>query len=108
MQRHDLSLAHRAVFRTEAVGGGAIGEESALQVRVSEKSQRHGQRDQRRERVSQRDDIFVFVVGRAVNQLNVGKVRHGNRALRQGAQPLEIFGRQFVARPDARRRRPWD
>src|SRR4029077_11945170 len=78
VQRHRLCLSHSAIFRTESVGRRAIGEESALQMRVAEESQRHRQGDQRSQRISQRDDIFVLVIGRAVYQLDVGKIWQGH------------------------------
>lgn len=39
-----------------------------------------------------------------MDQLHLGEIRQGNGALRQGAEPAEIFRRQFVASPDGGRR----
>src|ERR1700689_3587854 len=35
-----------------------------------------------------------------MHQLHLGEIRHRNRSLRQGAEPFQILGCQFVARPD--------
>ena len=100
LQRDRLGLADGAVFRTETIGTGTVGEESALQVSMAEESQGHGECDERSEGVAERNDIDVFVDGRAVNQLHIGKVSEGEWALRQSAQPFEMFGSELVAGPD--------
>jgi hypothetical protein len=99
VQRNGFGLADGSIFGTKSIGRGAVGKESALQVRVTEKCQRRGQSDQRGQRVAERDHVFVFVVRRAMDQLHIGEVRNRDRSLRQVMQPGEIVGSQFVTRP---------
>jgi hypothetical protein len=72
-------------------------------VSVSKERQRHGQRNQRRQRVSQRNDVLIFIVGRAMDQLHFGETRQRYRAMGQGAEPFEILRGQIVTRPNGGR-----
>src|SRR4029077_16322938 len=56
--------------------------------------------NQRSQRISQRDDIFVLVIGRAVYQLDVGKIWQGHWTVWQFPQPVKVLGSECVARPD--------
>ncbi len=91
LQRDRLGLPDSAVFGTKAVGTATVGEESALQMRVAEKGERCGVRKERYERVSDGNDIDVFVAGRAVNQLCLREAFEGKRALRQSVQPFVVL-----------------
>ncbi len=88
----DLGLPDGAVFGTEAIGTGTVGEESTLQVGVAEKSQRRGKREQRDQCIADGNDVGIFVARRAVNQLHLRKAFQRKRALRQSVQPLVMLG----------------
>src|ERR1700686_3214906 len=107
LQWDRFGLAHAAVFWTKAVRRRVVDKESALQMRVPKKSQRSRQGDQWRQRISQRNYIFIFIAGRAVNQLYFRKIRQGHRAVRQGAEPVQIFRCQCIPSPDGGRSSHW-
>ena len=100
LQRNRFCLPDGAVFGTETVGSGFVRKKSALQMRVPEKSQGHGRSDQRRERITQRHYVFIFIVGGTMDQLHLRKILQWLRAVRQGAEPCEIVRRELVASPD--------
>jgi len=100
LKRDRFGLADGAVFGTEAVGAGAIGEEPSLQVGMAEERNRRFHGDQRHQRVADRDDVGVLVAGRAVNQLDMREIFQGERALGESVQPFEVLGGKLVTGPD--------
>ncbi len=101
VQRDRFSLPNRAVFGTEAIGAGSVGEESALQVCVTEEGQWHGQRDERSECVAERNNVGVFIDGRTVNQLHLREVFERDWAVRQSLQPIMMLGSELASGPDS-------
>src|SRR5712671_1895225 len=67
---------------------------------VSEKGECDGIGHQRRNRVANADQVFVFVVSRAVDELYVRKFVDLQRTLRKFTEPVEIFGSELVASPE--------
>lgn len=100
LQGNGLGFAYGAIFGTEAVGARTVGEESALQVGVAEEGDGRCDGDERDQRVADRNHVGVFILGRAVHDLHVGKVVQRARALRQGAQPFKMFGRKLIPGPN--------
>jgi len=103
LQRHRLRLPHSAVFGTKAIGAGTIGEESALKVGVAEESDRGIDGDERDQGIADRNHVGIFIVGRAVNQLDVREILEGKRPLRESVQPVVVFGSELIASPDGGR-----
>src|SRR5579859_5885657 len=88
LQRDRFRLSHSAILGAKSVGRCSVGKESALKMRVAEKSQRHGFAYERRERVAHRHDIFVLIIRLTMHQLHARELRKLNLTMRQGAQPL--------------------
>ncbi len=63
LQGDGLGLSDGAVLGTEAIGAGAVGEESTLQVGVSEEGDGRSERDERNQGVADRNHVGVFIAG---------------------------------------------
>src|SRR5579863_1227731 len=67
---------------------------------VSKKSEGQGLSDQRSKGIPHRDHILIFIVGRAVDQLDLGKLLQALWTLGKRAEPVEVAGSELIARPD--------
>ena len=52
--------------------------------------------------IAQRDHIFIFIYGRAVNELDGGQFPGLDGAMRQALKPFQIWGSELVAGPQRR------
>ena len=104
LQRYGFGGAYGFVFRTESIGGRTVGKKSALQVGVAEEGQGRIQGDERRQSITERDDVFIFVIGRAMHQLNIRMILQRDRPVRKIAQPLQVLSGQLLAGPEGGRR----
>ncbi|HEX9607671.1 MAG TPA: hypothetical protein VF962_10600, partial [Gemmatimonadaceae bacterium] len=75
--------------------------EAALEVSVSEECDGDGNGDERFDGIAGADHVFIFVERRAVDELDARKFVDVDRALREPAEPVEIFGSELVAGPES-------
>ncbi len=104
LQGNRFGLSYRAIFGTKAVRAVAIGKEPTLQMSMAKKSERGRLGEQGDQCVSQRNYVEIFVCGRTMHKLRLGKSFECERPLGQRLQPLVVLGSQLIARPDGRGR----
>lgn len=74
-------------------------DEAALEMSVAKKCEGDGRLLQQAQRFGRRDDVFIFVGRGTVDKLDICDAFHSHGTVREGPQPLEVFGRELVARP---------
>ena len=90
LQTGRLSLAYRAVFGAKPVGR-IIQKKSALEMRMAKKCNQRRRRHEGCERIRQRNNIFIFIEGRPVDQLHLSMIFQRKWPWRQSLQPLPIL-----------------
>ncbi len=91
LQRDRLGLSDGAVFGTETVGAGTVGEESTLQVGMAEEGDRRRFCEERDECVADGNDVNVLISGRAMDELGLRDTFQRDRALWQSVQPFVVL-----------------
>ena len=108
LQRDRLGLPDGAVFGTEAIGAGTVGEESALQVGVAEEGERSGERDERDERIADRNYVGIFVARASREPVAPEESLREEAGLAAESAAIRD-ARESAGRGSRwRRRRPWD
>ena len=67
---------------------------------MPEKNDVHPRRGKRLQRVFNADHVSVFIIGRAVHELDSRQIRNRNGSLRKRAQPFKVIAGQLVAVPE--------
>jgi hypothetical protein len=69
---------------------------------VSEKRQSYVGACQCGQRVLKVDDVTILIVGSAMDELHVGKIRQCNRPMRQFPQPRDVVSVEVITVPQSR------
>src|SRR5207248_7414340 len=67
---------------------------------VPEKNDVHPRRGKRLQRVFNADHVSVFIIGRAMHELNSRQLRNNHRSMWQRTQPVKMIAGQLIAVPE--------